>query len=47
MIHIKHYKKLFFNEETGKERCGLIQKETEIFCKNNPINKCWEVTLRL
>ena len=33
MVDIKHYIKLFFNEETGKERYGLIQKEAEIFCK--------------
>ena len=26
MVDIKHYTKLFFNEETGKERYGLIQK---------------------
>jgi 3-methyladenine DNA glycosylase AlkC len=45
MIDIKHYTKLFFNEETGKERYGLIQKEAEIFCKNNPIDKCWEVAM--
>ena len=42
MVDIEHYTKLFFNEETGKERYGLIQKEAENFCKNNPIEKCWE-----
>jgi 3-methyladenine DNA glycosylase AlkC len=45
MVDIKHYVKLFFNEETGKERYGLIQKEAEIFCNNNPIEKCWEAAM--
>jgi 3-methyladenine DNA glycosylase AlkC len=45
MIDIKHYTKLFFNEETGKERYGLIQKEAELFCKNNSIDTCWEVAM--
>ena len=43
MVDIKYYTKLFFNEETGKERYGLIQKEAENFSKNNSIEKCWEV----
>jgi len=45
MIDIKYYTKLFFNEETGKERYGLIQKEAEIFCKNNSIENCWEAAM--
>ena len=42
MVDIKHYTKLFFNEETGKERYGLIQKEAEYFAGNNSVEKCWE-----
>ncbi len=45
MIDIQHYAKLFFNEETGKERYGLIQKEAEIFCKNTSEEKCWEAAM--
>jgi hypothetical protein len=45
MVDIKYYSKLFFNEETGKERYGLIQKEAETFCKNNSIEKCWDVAI--
>jgi 3-methyladenine DNA glycosylase AlkC len=45
MIDIKHYAKLFFNEETGKERYGLIQKEAEKFCKNNMIEECWDTAI--
>ena len=45
MVDIKHYIKLFFNEETGKERYGLIQKEAENFGKNNSVEKCWEVAM--
>jgi len=45
MVDIKYYSKLFFNEETGKERYGLIQKEAEIFCKNNSIENCWEIAI--
>jgi hypothetical protein len=33
MENLKHYIKLFFNEETGKERYGLVQKEAEIVYK--------------
>lgn len=46
MIDIKHYSKLFFNEETGKERYGLIQKEAELVGKKGGIikniMKSWE-----
>jgi 3-methyladenine DNA glycosylase AlkC len=45
MVDIKHYTKLFFNKETGKERYGLIQKEAEAFCKNKPILECWEAAM--
>jgi len=45
MIDIKYYTKLFLNEETGKEKYGLIQKEAEIFCKNNSMEKCWETAM--
>jgi len=45
MVDIKHYTKLFFNEETGKERYGLIQKEAEFFCKNNSIENCWKAAM--
>ena len=45
MIDIKHYKKLFFNEETGKERYRLISKEAENFYKNNSMEQCWETAI--
>ncbi|MCL2834168.1 MAG: DNA alkylation repair protein [Treponema sp.] len=37
MIDINYYKKLFFNEETGKERYSLIQKEAVNTYKNNSV----------
>ena len=38
MVDIQYYTKLFFNEETGKERYGLISKKaTEIFIENSEI----------
>ncbi|MCL2878901.1 MAG: DNA alkylation repair protein [Treponema sp.] len=43
MIDINYYKKLFFNEETGKERYGLIQKEAVNIYQNNSIDECWEI----
>jgi len=43
MIDIEHYKKLFFNEETGKERYGLVPKEAEKIYKDNSLEKCWEI----
>jgi len=43
IIDIEHYKKLFFNEETGKERYGLVPKEAEKICENNSVEKCWEI----
>ena len=42
-MDVKHYRKIFFNEETGKERYGLIQKEAENVYKNNSIEKCWDI----
>jgi hypothetical protein len=44
-MDIKHYAKLFFNEETGKERYVLMQKEAEIFFKNNSIEECWKAAM--
>ncbi len=41
MIDIQYYAALFFNEETGKERYGLMQKEAETFCKNASVEECW------
>ena len=46
MVDIKQYSKLFFNEETGKEKYGLIQKEAENYYKNNSIEECWETALQ-
>ncbi len=34
MVDIKYYTKLLFNEETGKERYSLAQKEAEKSGKN-------------
>jgi 3-methyladenine DNA glycosylase AlkC len=45
MVNLKHFIKLFFNEETGKERYGLIQKEAENVYKNNSIEECWEIAM--
>ena len=45
MINIKHYRKLFFNEETGKERYGLIQKEAVNVYENNSAQDCWQIAL--
>jgi hypothetical protein len=42
MNDINYYAKLFFNEETGKERYGLMQKEAQLFCKNKTVAECWE-----
>ena len=43
MVDIKHYIKIFFNEETGKERYSLISKEAENIFRDNSIEKCWEI----
>jgi 3-methyladenine DNA glycosylase AlkC len=45
MIDIKHYKKLFFNEETGKERWSLIPKEAENIYKNNSEQESWIIAM--
>jgi 3-methyladenine DNA glycosylase AlkC len=45
MVNIKHYTKLFFNEETGKERWSLIPKEAENICKNNSVENCWNIAM--
>ena len=38
MVDVKYYTKLFFNEETGKERYGLISKKAaEIFSENSEV----------
>jgi len=43
MIDLEHYKKLFFNEETGKERYGLVPKEAEKICKDHSLENCREI----
>jgi len=45
MFDIKYYKKLFFNEETGKEKYLLIQKEAENIFKNNSIEDCYKISI--
>jgi hypothetical protein len=45
MVDIKHYTKLFFNEETGKERWSLIPKEAENIYKNNSVENCWNIAM--
>ena len=45
MINFEYYKKLFFNEETGKERYGLIQKEAEKIPKNHSADECWNIAM--
>jgi 3-methyladenine DNA glycosylase AlkC len=45
MLNIKQYKKLFFNEETGKERWSLIPKEAENIYKNNSVENCWNIAM--
>ena len=45
MINLQHYIKLFFNEETGKERYGLIQKEAVKVYENNTIDDCWKIAM--
>jgi len=43
VVDIDYYKKLFFNEETGKERYSLIQKEAKNIYGNNSIKESWEM----
>ncbi|MDR1460958.1 MAG: hypothetical protein LBI78_04880, partial [Campylobacteraceae bacterium] len=45
MVDIKYYKKLFFNEETGKERYSIIPKEAENILQNNSIKDCWDIAM--
>ena len=44
-IDINYYKKLLFNEETGKERYSLIPKEAESICKNNSLEECRKIAM--
>jgi 3-methyladenine DNA glycosylase AlkC len=36
----KNYFEQFINKETGKEKYGLVQKEAEIYYKNNSAEEC-------
>ncbi|GMO64540.1 MAG: DNA alkylation repair protein [Treponemataceae bacterium] len=45
MLDKEYYTKLFFNEETGKERYGLIPKEAESIYKTNSLEKCWDIAM--
>jgi 3-methyladenine DNA glycosylase AlkC len=45
MIDVKYYTKLLFNEETGKERYGLAQKEAEKIYNENSLEKSWEIAM--
>jgi len=45
MIDIKYYTKLLFNEETGKERYALAQKEAEKIYNENSLEKSWEMAM--
>jgi 3-methyladenine DNA glycosylase AlkC len=45
MLNISYYIKLFFNEETGKERWSLIPKEAEKICNDNSPEKCREMAM--
>jgi 3-methyladenine DNA glycosylase AlkC len=45
MVDIKYYKKLLFNEETGKERYGLVSKEAEKIFKENSLENCWNIAM--
>jgi len=45
MVDIKYYTKLLFNEETGKERYALVQKEAEKVCAENTVEYCWEFAM--
>jgi 3-methyladenine DNA glycosylase AlkC len=44
-INIEYYTKLFFNEETGKERYGFISKEAENICRDHSVDKCWDIAM--
>ena len=45
MIDIEYYTKLLFNEETGKERYALVQKEAEKIFNENSLEKCWDIAM--
>ena len=45
MINLEYYTKLLFNEETGKERYGLAQKEAEKIYTESPPKECWKFAL--
>ena len=45
MIDIKYYTKLLFNEETGKERYSLAQKEAGKIYNENTLEKSWEIAM--
>ena len=45
MVDIKYYTKLLFNEETGKERYSLVQKEAEKIYTENNAEYCWDFAM--
>ena len=45
MVDIKYYTKLLFNEETGKERYSLAQKEAEKIYAGNTTAYCWDFAM--
>ena len=45
MVDINYYTKLLFNEETGKERYVLAQKEAEKIYIENTIEYCWDFAM--
>ena len=44
-MEINYYKKLLFNEETGKERYSLIPKEAENICTKYSMEECWKIAM--
>jgi 3-methyladenine DNA glycosylase AlkC len=45
MIDKTYYTKLLFNEETGKERYGLAQKEAQKIYAENTETYCWDFAM--
>jgi 3-methyladenine DNA glycosylase AlkC len=45
MVDTKYYTKLLFNEETGKERYSLAQKEAEKIYTKNDTEYCWNFAM--
>ena len=45
MVDTNYYKKLLFNEETGKERYGLVPKEAEKIFNENSLENCWNIAM--